>query len=270
MLIVPPAPFGARGTSMINALRNLGLTTNLKVCLDAGDAGSYSSGQTWIDLSGSGTHFYRGSGSGSDGADPTFSGTPGNESSSEYFSVDGGDYFTLVGSNPSWVDSFHKSGAQFSFAAWLYVNGATSTSVDFCDVGDTVSTQGFTIGSSGSSLRALDAVIYDGSGGIIYFKTTTAQANNGAWNFLAASVDMSSGVTNFQVNATSEHYTGQSFTGTPSTSAAPNALQIAAGGGGSIPDASGMRYQCVAMWNVGLTTTQLAAIYGATKAKFGF
>ena len=44
----------------ITMLRRLGLTNGLKLCLDAGDANSYTSGEPWLDTSGNGYDFNRG------------------------------------------------------------------------------------------------------------------------------------------------------------------------------------------------------------------
>jgi len=94
---------------------DIGVTAEL--ILDAGDASSYGgSGQTWSDVSGAGNHFYLGSGSGADGADPTFNGSSGDLGS--YWTFDGGDYFSLVaGSNPAAFETLHKNNAALDMGA---------------------------------------------------------------------------------------------------------------------------------------------------------
>jgi len=135
-LVAPPS-FGGRGTSLINTLKNLGLTTNLRVCLDAGDLNSYDgTSQTWKDLSGGGYDFFRGTSSSSDSSDPTFNGTAGRLSSGEYLSYDGGDYFTLAQTNPAWVNTFHKAGAKFTICQWNYLNAIGSSSDEAIGIGD--------------------------------------------------------------------------------------------------------------------------------------
>lgn len=87
MLLTPPPFFAGGGTSLINTLSNLGLLTNLKLCLDAGDLNSYDgSSQTWKDLSGNGTDFYRGATSGSEASDPTFNPVGNGGTYQDYFS----------------------------------------------------------------------------------------------------------------------------------------------------------------------------------------
>lgn len=99
---------GAGNKSLIKILMSLSLTTSLIACWDAGDSDSWpGSGQSWLDVSGNGHDIQRGSGSGSDSADPTFNGTPGNLSESEYWTSDGGDYFTMASKTfaSTWLDS---------------------------------------------------------------------------------------------------------------------------------------------------------------------
>lgn len=271
MFLISPYQFTSNA-SMYSTLLTLGLTTNLKLCLDAGDIESYiGSGQTWSDRSGGGYDFYRGTTSGAEGSDPTFNGTAGHNSSGEYFSVDGGDWFTLAQTNPSWVQTLHKAGAKFTWAGWFYLNNITSTSQNFAQTGDLDSSgfNGIQLGNSGSTLRAIGVAIVNGSATVVYGKHSTAIANNNAWNFLAVSVDMAAGNVNFQVNATSEANTSQTFTGTPSSASAGATLQIGASGVGFGPDVTGDRFGSVSMWDIGLTTTQLANVFNASRAKFG-
>lgn len=108
--------------SLIDIITDRGKTTGLKLVLDAGDSVSYTSSQDWIDRSGNlgGDEFHRGTGTGSDSADPTFNGTAGGLSSAEYFSFDGGDGFVYGATNPAWVNTLHKDGAKFAILAAHY------------------------------------------------------------------------------------------------------------------------------------------------------
>src|SRR5688572_16443964 len=52
---------GNLGTNnLYQEIQGLGLTTGLQFSLDAGSADSYTSGQSWLDLSGNGQDFFRG------------------------------------------------------------------------------------------------------------------------------------------------------------------------------------------------------------------
>lgn len=115
-----PASGKAR-MDMLCVIQHCGLATGLKLCLDAGDDESYSSGQKWLDTSGGGYDFYRGAGSGSEGSDPTFNGTVGRRSSGEYFSGDGGDYFTYDSANETWMNDLHKNGKLTSAFCGVHV-----------------------------------------------------------------------------------------------------------------------------------------------------
>ena len=112
--------FGGGGRlKLISILRSLNLTSGLLFCLDAGDSDSYSgTGQTWNDVSGSANHFNRGTTSGSDSTDPTFNGSAGALSESEYFSSDGGDFFRLA--SGTFDDGWSQNNGAYTFlvVAW--------------------------------------------------------------------------------------------------------------------------------------------------------
>lgn len=269
MFFCPAVPYVVP-TKMIDVISHLGLQSGLKLCLDAGDADSYTSGQKWLDRSGGGYDFFRGAGSGSEGSDPTFNGVAGGQSAAEYWGFDGGDFFTYDAVNESWMDSFHKTGAKFTILQWLYVSGATTTAVEFGNIGSRATSlrPGFLMGSSSSSLRSINVAI-DNAAERIYSKISVAAANNNAWNMVGVSVDMAAGDVSFQINGTSESYTSQTFTATPSAAAAASKVQLGAVGGDDLPIATGGRVRNVAMWDVGLTAAQLAQIYSATRSTFG-
>lgn len=253
-------------------LTELGLNSGLKLTLDPGDAASYASGQTWTDLSGNAYNFLRGDTSSSETSDPSFSGTAGNQSSSEYWTFDGGDYFTLGQANPSWVDNIHKSGAKFSILEWVYVDNV-STAQNFGAIGaaEFTSGGGFTFAGSSSVTRAVGIGIYKNgtNNAATYTKRTTALANNNAWNLLGVSVDIGAGNVILTINDTVETYTSQSYD-TPTSSAAGSTLRIGRTGntGGYSPATT--RLSGVAIWEgVALTSAQMQAVFSASRGKFG-
>jgi len=105
-----------------------GLTSGLKVCLDAGSIISVPDGtaQDWIDLSGNigADQFHRGSTSGATSNDPTFVGTEGNLSSGDYYSFDGADIFTYGAASESWMNALHEDLAKFTVVIWHYLKPA--------------------------------------------------------------------------------------------------------------------------------------------------
>lgn len=117
---------GLYGKTLMQVLTDATLTTNLKLCLDAGDSASYDPAvQTdkWLDRSGGGYDFCLGSGTGVDASDPTFNGSAGSLQS--YWSSDGGDRFTYDTTNETWMQSLHKNSAIFSCV--FFVNSSASS-----------------------------------------------------------------------------------------------------------------------------------------------
>jgi hypothetical protein len=107
-----PVGFFKRSKSLWQVIQECGLTSNCKLCLDAGDSSSYDgSSQTWYDLSGNGFDWYCGATSGAEASDPTFNGSAGGKSPSEYWSFDGGDWFVMAVAEPSWINNLHKDNA---------------------------------------------------------------------------------------------------------------------------------------------------------------
>lgn len=267
MLFVP-ALVARQGTSLINTLSNLGLLTNLKLCLDAGDSNSYDgSSQTWKDLSGGAYDFYRGTGSGSDASDPTFNGTAGKQSSGEYFSFDGGDWLTLAQSNPAWVNNLHKDSAKLAMCAWFYTpNTATGVSEWLFGTEQATASIGVAFGVGGAADG--DVSFGELNGATPSTMSSTARMTSAQWSFLAASVDEAATTGILQINGTQETKTF-SYT-SPSASAATNTAHIAALGDTTKALRSGDRLASFAIWEgTALTTTQLTSIFTATRGKFG-
>ncbi len=261
-------------SNLIEILRTLTLDTNLRICLDAGDSRSYDgSSQLWKDRSGGGYDFNRGTTTSSETSDPTFNGIVGRQSVGEYFSVDGGDWFTLGQANPSWVDSFHKAGAKLTIVEWFYANNVTATTQFNGRIGDPnnaglTSFGGFSFGTSESTLRAIGFGVYQTSGSLAYSKKSTTLITNNSWNFAAVSVDITAGNVIMHVNGTNETSTGQSYS-SPITTAAVGSLQIGALGGGQEPENSGNRFSGVAIWDRALSGTELSTVFSATRIKYG-
>src|SRR5689334_20892601 len=193
-------------TKLITVIQQLGLTTNLKLCLDAGDIASAASAtpDKWLDRSGGGYDFYRGTGTGADAADPTFNGTPGNRSVNEYWSSDGGDLFRYDSANETWMNNLHKSGAKLTFLGWVYWStGGTATSFALCGTnGGSVANTGvhlvIQIASSALTFRSVNTSV------AVCNKTSVITCTNNAWNFIAVSVDAAAGASGgfFHINGT--------------------------------------------------------------------
>lgn len=278
MFLVNPFSFNA-GTSLINELSNLGLLTNLKVCLDAGDPNSYGgSGQVWKDLSGNGSDFNLGSGSGSDGADPTYTPSGNGGTYREYFAYDGGDRFTLAQSAPSWQSGLHKAGGKFTILQWAYVGNLTGLAPSQAGFGcadNTSASDGkdaINFSNSSSTQNALSLTVTNSTGGasgtVAGAKSTLTVTNN-AWQMIAGGLDVDAKTIVFAINGSTETPANQG-TATVGTTDSHVPLVIGAAAADGLASAiNGCRIAAFALWTTKLTDTQLQSIFSATRGRFG-
>lgn len=246
--------------NMFDVLTTLGLTTNLKLVLDAGDTASYSSGQKWNDRSGGGYDFFRGTDGTSQASDPTFSGIGGAPDS--YWSFDAGDYFTYDTTNEAWMENLHKNSANISWAAWIY--GRLNGSI--------FGTAGAAAGANiGVSLRVnasgFQSFRQSGGGSIGTDDATTAVPASG-WSYVSGSFNEAGTTLRFNTNGTAETIVSSyTYTGAGSASFT---MQVGARGNNDDPIASGKRLAFLSMWEgTALSAANLAAIYTATRTQFG-
>ncbi|MER8630506.1 hypothetical protein NKH55_12150 [Mesorhizobium opportunistum] len=102
-------------------VKDAGLLTDLAMCHDPASRDSWTGlGNTLFDLSGNGYHMSHGASTAASTDDPTYTGVVGRETSGDYMLSDGGDYFQLIGANDSFIDSWHKLGANVSFVEINY------------------------------------------------------------------------------------------------------------------------------------------------------
>lgn len=271
IIAAPAAVFSTSGNKTLSQIiTDLGLTTNLKLCLDAGDANSYNPAvqtEKWLDTSGNGYDFYRGTSTGGDAAEPTFNGSAGGASSNEYFSFDGGDYFLYDSANETWMNALHKNSAVFSIFIVFYPN-STAAQRYFATKGSGVGT-GLMFYIQATSLLP-EVFVSNGSGTVCTLNTPSA-ANNAAWNVYGASLDEAIGTANslVKINSSSTQINDESYT-SPSSSDVSGTTAIGSLSSGVSPLPSGSRIACLAMWEgTALTTTNLSDIYDAIKGRFG-
>jgi hypothetical protein len=255
--------------SLRDIITDLGLSTGLKVCLDAGDASSYSgSGDTITDRSGNGNDFKRGTAAGSDSADPTFNGSGGGLTASEYFSFDGGDNLTIVGSNP--LQAFHKAGAKLTILCGVYpvINGSGTNIL----LGDNVfSTQlGFRV-----QIQPTGPLAWAAGNGTTQTNIkigTVLTAANSAWAVTGMSLDASVGANGafFFLNGAVELFTS-TYT-SPSASNASGVLCVSGSEGATTANrlVAGSRLAWIAVWDgVALSQAQMNAIYNEAGLRLG-
>lgn len=255
---------GAHAGRLIDTIGKLGLGTNLKLCLDAGDSASYTSGQKWLDRSGNGYDFYRGTGSGSEGSDPTFNGVAGGRSRNEYFSFDGSDWFTYDTTNETWMESLHKNSAIFSWVAIVYLGSGSSgifgTAGNFSIPNDV----GVALYASGGTSVSIDV-----DGGSTYTTTQAVGTVSGRWNVIGGAINEAANSLILNVNGTA--YSKTCTYTSPTTTNANETFAIGAiGSAGNFAMPNGSRFAELAIWQgTALTAANLAALFAARRGKFG-
>jgi hypothetical protein len=272
-----PIQFEGRGPrnpwhkrDMKEIITGLGLSSNLKLCLDAGDSASYTSGQSWLDLSGNGYDFFRGADGSATATDPTFNGSAGGLSASEYWSFDGGDYFTYDSANETWMQNLHKDNALFTIAFWFYWVDPTTGSGIWGNTQANSNNIGMDIGTS-TGFPICQLLVRKGSAPVaVAVNSHPGALVENAWNFVAFSVDEAAGADG------SHGRTGGNFTlrnGTmtsPSASNATYTTQIGAQGNAGILMKSGSRLAALMAWEgTSLSPAQTGAIFTATRGRFG-
>ena len=268
---------GAVDSSFYGNIVSAGLTSGLLVCLDAGSASSYpGSGQTWSDLSGNGYDFFLGADNSATATDPTFNGSAGTLSSSEYFSLDGGDYFTLDESaNPSVIDALHKDNALVSWLAAVYTPGTWGANDALWGTsnGQATNNIGITVACAYGAGK-LGVRVSNGSGTVMNAYPDSA-ITTGAWRILGGSVNEATGAGGgflFDTGAYSQVSATDTFNATyssPSASAAAYKMQIGAAGNGGTPLASGARIACFALWNAALSKANMDTLHALIGPRFG-
>ena len=251
--------------SLLSTLTTLGLTANLQICLDAGEGDSYTSGQTWLDLTANDRDFFLGADNAATASDPTFNGVADALSSAEFFSFDGGDYFTKATANDTFINSLHKDNAAFTLAFW--VRPATSSIDPFFGTAANTETNvgitGFYEGLTGTAVLNVSK----GSAGYAAQLGASLGVTNGAWQFIAVSVN-EAGTFFWQRNASASTPASAAYT-SPSAAAATNTAVIGDIGGGAFPVPSGTRIAIFMAFDAALTQWQLEQIYNKTRRRFG-
>jgi len=279
-MLIQSAAAGFKYPKFMDILTDLSLTTDLKLCLDAGDAASYTSGQPWLDRSGGGYDFNRGEDSGSASDDPTFNGTAGGLSKGEYFELDGGDYFRYDSANEAWMNALHLNGAIYSVMTWMYLTGASAnyqifmTSLASLDHG---MQWGLNSGGGGNAPQFNVVRGNSPSGKALQVELGSAIPGPG-WVFVGVSIDepTGSGGGFFYANGDYNQYSGaDTFDATyasPSTADATTRPHIGSTGYTSPSfDPDGTRYAITAVWQGGtpLTKGNYDSVWSASRDRFG-
>lgn len=270
-MLTPEILLRPAGSALLNnVITAVGLRTNLKLCLDSGDAASYTSGQSWLDRSGNGYDFFLGVSGSATATDPTFSGTPGSPQA--YWTFDGGDFFRYDSVIETWMNNLHKNNAAFTILAFFYKDGSDErmcfggtgardtfnfTGIDFFDE------VGLMIQVGDSTVTTVLSAMADN------------QVPAASWHGVAVSLNEATGAGGGffwrdggyeQVAAAN---TWDSTYVTPTAGSASFTMEIAAFGDAVQPTHAGQRLACVAMWDVALTKAQLDSIWVRMRGRFG-
>lgn len=254
---------------LVNPYRG-GSIPNAVFELDAGLIGSFTGGGStnWMNVVASPADSSSQSSYDFTKTGPTFNGSAGANSASEYFSSDGGDYFLLTGSNTTFVNSLHKDNAVFTWYGFLRLGTSDITEVGLFGTQSALSGIGIsiTLNSGGN------AVFTQGSGSANTIKTTsTFPAAVTTSAFVALSYTESTGVGLFYWNGASkvtESFT-QAYT-SPSSSAASSKPTVLGAGENFYLSSSGTRIWRTGMFNLALSEAQLDALFNLYKSKLGF
>lgn len=242
------------------------LRDGLQLHLDAGDIASWpGSGQTWNDIAGNGFQFHLGSGSGADSADPTFNGSPGGHSAAEYWSFDGGDYFTQAAAySGSLMRSIGRTDQPFTVEAWLWRGAATNVSDALFASASMGAHSGCWVEFARSTDNLPRIQVYPLSSGV----TASGAIAGGAWKHVVWAGRCNGSTGSFYTNAAANgtwSLNNSSFTSGDS-SITPT---LCAYGGGSTPVQNGTRLAIVRMYSRVLSAGEVLHNFTAERGRFG-
>lgn len=276
-------PFIGSNRPLYEAIVAAGLATNLKLCLDAGDALSYSSGQKWLDRSGIGHDFFLGATGSATTDDPTF-GTPstpvaGGRSANEYFSFDGGDYFLYDTANEAWMETLHKVGAVFTIVGLVYLptSGAGVFNHLFINCGNGGDSIGVFLGINGGNLTCF---ISRNTVSVAALNKISSSFIPAGWHMVAISLTESGGAGagflyrdgNFEPSGGVDTWNpAYSSPSTGSASVSPRIGSFAAVGSGFQGfNSSGTRIAGLALWQgtPALTKANLDSLWAIMRGRF--
>ena len=270
---------GGKKIKLLTAITSASLTTNLKLCLDAGDENSYTSGQKWLDVSGGGYDFFLGTSASAATDDPTFVGTAGGMSDEEYFLFDGGDRFEYDTSAETWMQSMHKNGANWT-ALFIDYHSTTSGTSQLWSMasyngGTNISGMAWLTNnttSNTSSKHSLHTNADNSAPSDNAVNGTDDAVVHGQWNFRAVSL-VDNGTSFFYLNGAydqvggSDTFTGANITG---STGLYHSFGLGRAGGPSDYLKDGSRMACVAIWTGGaLSKANLDTIYTDVAERWG-
>lgn len=252
-------------------LKRLGLATGLHICLDAGDDISAPASTTkWVDLSGGGNGYFRGSsGSAEASLDMDFVGTVGRRDKDAYWTNGGGtEYFTFEKSITTPINDAHKNNQKWSLMAWWYVDSLGGVHHLF-NTNSSNASSGVFVDVVTNLLRLF---VQNGSGTSFVGSTFSSANVVAGWNFIGIAVEITSNVLTVNINTGARKQDGvaPTMTGTPSSAAAQGVPKMFASNNAATLSTLGDRANSFCWWGgVKRTAAEYEAIFQATRSKFG-
>jgi len=250
--------------NLYQMIQAIGGTSNLRLCLDAGASNSYDgTSQYWYDLSGNNENFILGNNTNVNSYDPTFHGTAGGLSSSEYFSFDGGDRFTSATSS-SILNNTLTLNSSFTLCTVMYFSTAGTSSSDFL-AHATDSYRQYWYYNAGYGGAAFD--------GTFTFKDSgdwgkAGLFTYGSWHVLIHRMDLTTAINGSFANGSWKAYVNGVL-----TEVYPSNLDYYPSGSAGVLNLctavpNGTLLAGVALWDRGLSTTEMASLYTQIKTRF--
>ena len=256
---------GAVQPTLISAITAAGLTSGLLLCLDAGDANSYTSGTKWLDTSGNGYDFFLGT-NGTTYA-PSFVGPAGSRNA--YWANGSPTMFRYDTTNEVWMQNIHKNNAVFTMLQIYYPN----TSADVYNLNGTTGSIGGT-GFYWGALPALNLEVKN-AGSSVLSKTSATIPSDNDFHIVAVSVNEATGAGGgfFYLDGNYSQVSGgntwNSTYTSPSSGNATYTMEIESIGNAETPPGAYSRLACYAVWSVALTKADLDALKLQLRGRYG-
>lgn len=257
---------GPQPKSIIQRITDLGLTSGLKLCLEASALASWpGTGQTWLDESGGGYDFFLGTDalpSDNDPAPPPLTNSLLRTGGGSWY-FDGDAYFTYDSVNETWMNAIHQNNAQFTIVASFFMPALDTSGVGHYLMGDTLS--GTQVGFQLMILN--NRLIFLTTNGAIqsYGVSSSSLLTAAGWHTVGISIDESTGLGTIVVDGVAQALSGIVYNA-PSAAIASWKLQVAAVGNGAGALTAGWYLHAVAAWQgVALTSAQLVSMVNAVQ-----
>jgi hypothetical protein len=238
-----------------------GLGVNEGCVFDVADTRSTNgTSQTWTDVVGT-MNLTRGSGTGSDAADPTFNGTAGIADENTYWSFDGGDYFQDNSTASDFLDAWNKNNGEGTVVLFMRtVAGANQVMIDMDNASPSFQDFYFQ-GAGGMTYRHC----WNDIGGVDTDNSTGLTISNSAHHMVAVSLEEATNNIEFYVDNAAPD-TASSYQGSSRTSnRAGNSVTV--GSNLSSSFASGTRLFGLIIASQFWTEAQMDSLYTAVKLK---